>query len=171
LSCARAGVYTASQFFSNLAGYHRHLTVQPAYDRVSAADSSLTTYLNHAKYAGRVNNSIDYYDKGMLSRSGSTRRCGPRWSRGRWIEPSRLFMSGSSASARSTPVTRPRTCWTSSGRCTHLCARSSPRRWSTRGPAHPGAARSARLRGGAFALSLPGPRVPGQGGQLDRWRA
>lgn len=66
LSCARAGVYTASQFFSNLAGYHRHLTVQPAYDRVSAADSSLTTYLNHAKYAGRVNNSIDYYDKGML---------------------------------------------------------------------------------------------------------
>lgn len=66
LSCARAGVYTASQFFSNLVGYHRHLTVQPAYDRVSAADSSYASYLNHAKYAGRVNNSIDYYDKGML---------------------------------------------------------------------------------------------------------
>jgi len=29
-------------------------------------DSSLSTYLNHSKYAGRVNNSIDYYDKGML---------------------------------------------------------------------------------------------------------
>lgn len=66
LSCARAGVYTASQFFSNLVGYHQHLTVQPAYQRVSAADSSYASYLNHAKYAGRVNNSIDYYDKGML---------------------------------------------------------------------------------------------------------
>lgn len=66
LSCARAGIYTASQFFSNVVGYHRHLTVQPAYDRVSAEDSSYASYLNHAKYAGRVNNSIDYYDKGML---------------------------------------------------------------------------------------------------------
>lgn len=66
LSCARAGVYTASQFFSNIVGYHRHLTVQPAYHRVSAADSSYASYLNHSKYAGRVNNAIDYYDKGML---------------------------------------------------------------------------------------------------------
>lgn len=66
LSCARAGVYTASQFFSNLVGYHRHLTVQPAYERVSAADSSYASYLNHQKYAGRANNAIDYYDKGML---------------------------------------------------------------------------------------------------------
>lgn len=66
LACARAGVYSASQFFSNLVGYHRHLTAQPAYQRVSASDSSYTSYLNHAKYAGRVNNSIDYYDKGML---------------------------------------------------------------------------------------------------------
>lgn len=66
LSCARAGMYSAAQFFSNLVGYHRHLTAQPAYQRVSAADSSYASYLNHAKYAGRVNNSIDYYDKGML---------------------------------------------------------------------------------------------------------
>lgn len=66
LSCARAGVYTASQFFSNIVGYHRHLTAQPAYQRVSATDSSYASYLNHSKYAGRVNNSIDYYDKGML---------------------------------------------------------------------------------------------------------
>jgi predicted metalloprotease with PDZ domain len=29
-------------------------------------DASLATFLNHAKYPGRVNNSIDYYDKGML---------------------------------------------------------------------------------------------------------
>jgi predicted metalloprotease with PDZ domain len=66
LSCARAGVYSASQFFSNLVGYYRHLTAQSAYQRVSAADSSYASYLNHAKYAGRVNNSVDYYDKGML---------------------------------------------------------------------------------------------------------
>lgn len=66
LSCARTGVYSAGQFFSNLVGYHRHLTAQPAYQRVSATDSSYASYLNHAKYAGRVNNSIDYYDKGML---------------------------------------------------------------------------------------------------------
>lgn len=66
LACARAGVYSASQFLSNVVGYHRHLTAQPAYQRVSAADSSYASYLNHAKYAGRVNNSIDYYDKGML---------------------------------------------------------------------------------------------------------
>lgn len=66
LACARAGVYSAAQFFSNLVGYHRHLTAQPAYQRVGAADSSYASYLNHAKYAGRVNNSIDYYDKGML---------------------------------------------------------------------------------------------------------
>jgi predicted metalloprotease with PDZ domain len=34
--------------------------------RVSAIDSSLATFTNHAKYPGRCNNSIDYYDKGML---------------------------------------------------------------------------------------------------------
>ncbi|HEY4243284.1 MAG TPA: hypothetical protein VGM88_25905 [Kofleriaceae bacterium] len=66
LACARAGIYSASQFFSNLVGYHNHLTIQPAYRRVSAADSSYASYLNHASYAGRTNNGIDYYDKGML---------------------------------------------------------------------------------------------------------
>ncbi|WAC75100.1 hypothetical protein OU995_10540 [Roseateles sp. SL47] len=67
LSCTRAGVYTPAQFFSNLVGYLQHLEVTPAYQRVSAADSSLATYLNHSpKYAGRACNCIDYYDKGML---------------------------------------------------------------------------------------------------------
>lgn len=66
LSCARANVYSASQFFSNIVGYHQHLTVQPAYRRESGTDASYASYLNHAKYAGRVNNAIDYYDKGML---------------------------------------------------------------------------------------------------------
>ncbi|MGJ7032992.1 hypothetical protein [Niabella hirudinis] len=66
LISARAKAYSPDQFFSAIAGYFRHLTQQPAYSRVSVADSSLATYMNHSKYPGRVNNSIDYYDKGML---------------------------------------------------------------------------------------------------------
>jgi predicted metalloprotease with PDZ domain len=66
LMSARAGVYTAPQVFSNIVGYFQSLTVRPAYNRVGEIDSSLSTYLNHSKYSGRVNNSIDYYDKGML---------------------------------------------------------------------------------------------------------
>ncbi len=67
LSCTATGVYTPEEFFSNIVGYYEHLTVVPAYERVSAVDSSAATYLNHnPKYPGRVNNCIDYYDKGML---------------------------------------------------------------------------------------------------------
>ncbi|MBS0126878.1 hypothetical protein [Thetidibacter halocola] len=66
LISTRARAYTPDQFFSAVLGYYRHLTQQPAYARVAATDSSRATYLNHAKYPGRVNNSIDYYDKGML---------------------------------------------------------------------------------------------------------
>lgn len=66
LISTRAQAYTADQFFSAIAGYYQHLSQQPAYRRVSATDSSLATYMNHSKYPGRVNNGIDYYDKGML---------------------------------------------------------------------------------------------------------
>ncbi|MDJ0630511.1 MAG: hypothetical protein QNJ44_19800 [Rhodobacter sp.] len=66
LISTRANAYTPDQFFSAVLGYFTHLSQQPAYSRVAVADSSLATYLNHAKYPGRVNNSIDYYDKGML---------------------------------------------------------------------------------------------------------
>lgn len=66
LISVRAKAYSPAQFFSAIAGYYRHLTQQPAYSKVSVTDSSLATYMNHAKYPGRVNNSIDYYDKGML---------------------------------------------------------------------------------------------------------
>ena len=67
LSCTVTGIYTPEEFFSNIIGYYEHLTVVPAYERVSAVDSSAATYLNHnPKYPGRVNNCIDYYDKGML---------------------------------------------------------------------------------------------------------
>lgn len=66
LISTRAKAYSPDQFFSAIAGYYQHLTQQPAYSKVSVTDSSLATYMNHAKYPGRVNNSIDYYDKGML---------------------------------------------------------------------------------------------------------
>ena len=71
LLSVRAGLYTAQQFFSNAAEYFNHLAVTPAYSRVTAADSSLATYLNHSKYPGRCNNAIDYYDKGMLIAFGA----------------------------------------------------------------------------------------------------
>jgi predicted metalloprotease with PDZ domain len=67
LTCTRTHLYTPQQFFSTIVNYYRHLEVLPAYHRVSAVDSSLASYLNHVKkYPGRVNNCIDYYDKGML---------------------------------------------------------------------------------------------------------
>ena len=66
LISTRVKAYTPDQFFSAVVGYFEHLSIQPAYQRVTAIDSSLATYLNHNKYSGRVNNSIDYYDKGML---------------------------------------------------------------------------------------------------------
>jgi len=72
LTCTRTGLYNPEQFFSSVVNYYRHLAVLPAYDRVSAVDASLATFLNHgAKYPGRVNNCIDYYDKGMLIAFGA----------------------------------------------------------------------------------------------------
>ena len=81
LSCARAGVYSPEQFFSSVVGYLEHLRAVPAYERVSAADSSLATYLNHSpKFPGRTASCIDYYDKGMLIAFDidATLRLGPR---------------------------------------------------------------------------------------------
>ena len=72
LTCTRTGIYSPQQFFSTVVNYYRHLEVLPAYHRVSAVDSSLATYLNHGKkYPGRINNCIDYYDKGMLIAFGA----------------------------------------------------------------------------------------------------
>ena len=64
--CARAGELSVDDFFSNVVNYHRHLSAMPAHGRVSATDSSLATFLNHSTYSGSINNTIDYYDKGML---------------------------------------------------------------------------------------------------------
>jgi predicted metalloprotease with PDZ domain len=62
----RAGEITPEAFFSNVVNYHRHLSAQPASARVSAVDSSRATFLNHNKYPGSINSTIDYYDAGML---------------------------------------------------------------------------------------------------------
>jgi predicted metalloprotease with PDZ domain len=66
LLLARAGVLTPAAFFSNVVNYYSQIVSHPAYERVSLLDSSRSTFLNHSKYPGSVNATIDYYDKGML---------------------------------------------------------------------------------------------------------
>lgn len=66
LLLARAGVITPQAFFSNVVNYWRQLSSHPASNRVSLADSSRSTFLNHNRYPGSVNATIDYYDAGML---------------------------------------------------------------------------------------------------------
>jgi len=63
---SRANEITPEIFFSNILNYYRYLAAMPAYARVSAKDSSLATFLNHGKYPGSINNTVDYYDVGML---------------------------------------------------------------------------------------------------------
>jgi predicted metalloprotease with PDZ domain len=66
LALTRTGIYTAEQFFSSMVNFYRQASAVPAFSRVTAIDSSLATFVNHRRYAGRCNNSIDYYDKGMV---------------------------------------------------------------------------------------------------------
>lgn len=66
LALTRTGIYNAEQFFSSMVNFYRQASAVPAFSRVTAIDSSLATFVNHRRYAGRCNNSIDYYDKGMV---------------------------------------------------------------------------------------------------------
>ena len=66
LLAVRAREMTPERFFSNVVNYWRHLAMRPAYARTSVADSSRATFLNHHRYPGAWNSSIDYYDAGML---------------------------------------------------------------------------------------------------------
>lgn len=67
LSCARTGVYSPQQFLSTVVNYYRHLAALPSYERVTPIDASLATFLNHTGgFPGRVNNTSDYYDAGMV---------------------------------------------------------------------------------------------------------
>lgn len=62
----RGGWLRPTDLFANLVNYHRHLEMRPAWERVSPQDSSRATFLNHHRFPGAVNASLDYYDQGML---------------------------------------------------------------------------------------------------------
>jgi predicted metalloprotease with PDZ domain len=63
---SRCGWLTPADVLGNLVNYHRHLAMRPAWGRVSAVDSSRAAFLNHHRFPGAVNGSLDYYDQGML---------------------------------------------------------------------------------------------------------
>jgi predicted metalloprotease with PDZ domain len=63
---ARSGWLSPQDVLSNLVNYHRHLRMRPAFERVSPVDSSRAAFLNHHRFSGAVNASLDYYDQGML---------------------------------------------------------------------------------------------------------
>jgi predicted metalloprotease with PDZ domain len=62
----RGGWLTPADVLGNLVNYHRHLAMRPAWRRVSPEDSSRAAFLNHHRFPGAVNGSLDYYDQGML---------------------------------------------------------------------------------------------------------
>jgi predicted metalloprotease with PDZ domain len=62
----RCGWLQPSDVLGNLVNYQRHLSMRPAWGRVSAEDSSRAAFLNHHRFPGAVNGSLDYYDQGML---------------------------------------------------------------------------------------------------------
>ncbi|MEO7109163.1 MAG: hypothetical protein ABI183_01890, partial [Polyangiaceae bacterium] len=66
LIAVRAHEMSPARFFSNVVNYYRYLSVRPAYARTTVGDSSAATFLNHHRYPGAWNSSIDYYDAGML---------------------------------------------------------------------------------------------------------
>jgi len=66
LLLVRAGLLPAEEMISNVVNYYRHLAAMPAFGRTPVADSSRATFLNHNKYPGSINNTVDYYDVGML---------------------------------------------------------------------------------------------------------
>jgi len=66
LLMARAGHLQPWDVVGNLVNYHRHLQMRPAWARVSPEDSSRAAFLNHHRFPGAVNGSLDYYDQGML---------------------------------------------------------------------------------------------------------
>jgi len=66
LIAVRAKEMSPERFFANVVNYYRFLSARPAYARTSVGDSSRATFLNHHRYPGAWNSSIDYYDAGML---------------------------------------------------------------------------------------------------------
>ncbi len=66
LLLVRAGLMEPSRFLENMVSFSVHHTVRPAYRHTTLVDSSLATFLNHTRWAGAWNATLDYYDGGML---------------------------------------------------------------------------------------------------------
>jgi predicted metalloprotease with PDZ domain len=63
---ARAELMEPARIVENVVAFARHHTARPAYHHTALADSSLATFLNHTRWAGAWNATLDYYDGGML---------------------------------------------------------------------------------------------------------
>lgn len=66
LLCTRSGEYSPDQFFSSVVNYYTHLAQLPAYRFTAPEGASHASYLNHGKFPGWANASVDYYDQGMV---------------------------------------------------------------------------------------------------------
>jgi len=66
LLLVRAGLMEPSRFLENMVAFYAHHTARPAYRHTTLVDSSLATFLNHTRWAGAWNATLDYYDGGML---------------------------------------------------------------------------------------------------------
>ena len=63
---ARAGLMEPERVLDNVVAFAKHHVARPAYAHTTLVDSSLATFLNHTRWAGAWNATLDYYDGGML---------------------------------------------------------------------------------------------------------
>ena len=66
LLLVRAGLMEPARVLENVVTFARHHVARPAYQHTTMVDSSLATFLNHTRWAGAWNATLDYYDGGML---------------------------------------------------------------------------------------------------------
>lgn len=66
LLLVRAGLMEPERVLENVVAFAKHHTARPAYAHTTLVDSSLATFLNHTRWAGAWNATLDYYDGGML---------------------------------------------------------------------------------------------------------
>ena len=62
----RAGLMGPERLLENIVSFHSFHTARPAYAHTTLVDSSLATFLNHTRWPGAWNATLDYYDGGML---------------------------------------------------------------------------------------------------------
>jgi predicted metalloprotease with PDZ domain len=66
LLLVRAGLMDPARVVENVVAFAKHHIARPAYAHTTLVDSSLATFLNHTRWAGAWNATLDYYDGGML---------------------------------------------------------------------------------------------------------